>query len=124
MDVAVLGATGDVGRQVCTQLIAHGVLSPTSRLQLVGRPGGASASAVHGLRTDLVDAFDERAPLLDVALSPEDVVADVVVVAAGATAPAKVGISSDRNRLAADNLATFTGYAEALARYGSGLARW
>lgn len=120
MDVAVLGATGDVGRQVCTQLIAHGVLSPTSRLQLVGRPGGASASAVHGLRTDLVDAFDERAPLLDVALSPEDVVADVVVVAAGATAPAKVGISSDRNRLAADNLATFTGYAEALARYGSG----
>ncbi|WP_125775720.1 lactate/malate family dehydrogenase [Antribacter gilvus] len=120
MDVAVLGATGDVGRQVCTQLIANGVLSPTSRLQLVGRRDGASGSAVHGLRTDLVDAFDERAPLLDVALSPEDVVADVVVVAAGATAPARVGASMDRARLAADNLAGFTAYAEALARHGSG----
>lgn len=120
MDVAVLGATGDVGRQVCTQLIAQGVLPPTSRLQLVGRPGGASASAVHGLRTDLVDAFDEHAPLLDVALSPADVVADVVVVAAGATAPARVGADGDRAALAAANLAVFETYADALARHGSG----
>jgi len=28
MDVAVLGATGDIGRQVCTQLIERRVLSP------------------------------------------------------------------------------------------------
>jgi malate dehydrogenase len=120
MDVAVLGATGDVGRQVCTQLIAGGLLTPTSRLQLVGRPGGSSASAAYGLRADLVDAFDERAPLIDVALSPDDVVADVVVATAGRTAPARPGADSDRAALAADNLEVFRSYARALATHGSG----
>ena len=67
MDVAVLGATGDVGRQVCTQLVERRILPTTSRLQLVGRPDGASGRAVHGLRADLVDAYDEHAPLIDVA---------------------------------------------------------
>ncbi|TWG76910.1 malate dehydrogenase, partial [Cellulosimicrobium cellulans J34] len=36
MDVAVVGATGDVGRQVCTQIVERRV--------------GASGRAVHGLR--------------------------------------------------------------------------
>jgi len=116
----VVGATGDVGRQVCTQLVERRVLPPTSRLQLVGRAGGASGRAVHGLRADLVDAYDEHAPLLDVALDPADVVADVVVVAAGATAPASAGAPMTRAELAEQNLAAFTAYADALARYGSG----
>ena len=63
----MVGATGDVGRQVCTQIVERRVLPPTARLQLVGRAGGASGRAVHGLRADLVDAYDEHAPLLDVA---------------------------------------------------------
>ena len=120
MDVAVLGATGDVGRQVCTQLIERRVLPTSSRLQLVGRPGGASARATYGLRADLVDAYDEHAPLIDVALSPQDVVADVVVMAAGRTTPATAGGSTDRARLAADNHAIFESYARALAENGSG----
>lgn len=40
MDVAVIGATGDVGPAVCADLIARRVLRSTSRLQLVGRIGG------------------------------------------------------------------------------------
>ena len=120
MDVAVLGATGDVGRQVCTQLIERRVLPTSSRLQLVGRPDGGSARATHGLRADLVDAYDEHAPLIDVALSPDDVVADVVVVAAGRTSPPRPGVTTDRAALAADNHAVFAAYAEALARNGSG----
>jgi malate dehydrogenase len=121
MDVAVLGATGDVGRQICTQLVERQVLPPTSRLQLVGRPGGASGRAVHGLRTDLVDAYDEHAPLLDVALDPDDVVADVVVVAAGRTPPpTSDGAPASRAELAADNAAVFRAYADALAAHGSG----
>lgn len=116
----MLGATGDVGRQVCTQLIERRVLPTTSRLQLVGRPDGASARAAHGLRADLIDAFDEHAPLIDVALDPRDVVADVVVVTAGRTAPAVTGASADRSRLAAENHAVFQAYAEALAEHGSG----
>lgn len=120
MDVVVVGATGDVGRQICTQLIAHGVLSPTSRLQLVGRPDGSSAGAIYGLRTDLVDAFDERAPLIDVALSPAEVVADVVVMAAGRTAVAKVGSDTDRGKLAVANRQIFEEHAAALRERGSG----
>lgn len=120
MDVAVLGATGDIGRQVCTQLVERRVLPTSSRLQLVGRPDGSSARAAYGLRADLIDAYDEHAPLIDVALSPEDVVADVVVVAAGRTTPARAGAPTDRAVLAADNYAVFEAYAEALARNGSG----
>jgi len=120
MDVAVVGATGDVGRQVCTQLVERRVLPPTSRLQLVGRPDGRSARAAHGLAADLVDAYDEHAPLLDVALDPADVVADVVVVAAGRTAGTEPGASVDRAELARDNARVFATYAEALARHGSG----
>ncbi|MCB7135717.1 lactate/malate family dehydrogenase [Cellulosimicrobium marinum] len=120
MDVAVIGATGDVGRQVCTQLVERQVLPPTSRLQLVGRAGGASARAVHGLRADLVDAYDEHAPLLDVAHSPADVAADVIVVAAGLTAPARTGADPDRRALAATNHAVLAEHADAIARHGSG----
>ena len=116
----MLGATGDVGRQVCTQLIERRVLPTTSRLQLVGRPHGASARAAHGLRADLIDAFDEHAPLIDVALDPRDVVADVVVLTAGRTAPAVTGASADRSRLAAENHTVFQTYAQALAEHGSG----
>lgn len=121
MDVAVLGATGDVGRQVCTQLVERQVLPTTSRLQLVGRPGGSSGRAVHGLRADLVDAYDEHAPVLDVALDPADVVADVVVVAAGRTVPPRSdGVPPSRAALAAENAAIFRAYADALADHGSG----
>ncbi|QJW35122.1 lactate/malate family dehydrogenase [Cellulosimicrobium protaetiae] len=120
MDVAVVGATGDVGRQVCTQIVERRVLPPTARLQLVGRAGGASGRAVHGLRADLVDAYDEHAPLLDVAHSPEDVTADVIVVAAGLTPPARTGADPDRRVLAATNGAVLAEYADAIARHGSG----
>lgn len=119
MDVAVLGATGDVGRQVCTQLVERMLLPTTSRLQLVGRPDGPSAKATHGLRADLIDAYDEHAPIIDVALDPADVVADLVVVAAGRTHPPEGG-SGDRAALAADNAAVFRSYADALAEHGSG----
>ena len=75
---------------------------------------------MHGLRADLIDAYDEHAPLLDVALDPSEVVADVVVVAAGVTAPVVGGCPDDRAALAEKNLAAFQAYADALARYGSG----
>lgn len=120
MDVAVLGATGDVGRAICAMLIERRVLPSTSRLQLVGRADGDSGRAAHGLRTDLIDAHDEHAPLVDVALAPEDVVADVVVVAAGRTVPTRPGEMITRERLAAENLAVFEAYGKALARHGSG----
>ncbi|WP_062314581.1 malate dehydrogenase [Demequina rhizosphaerae] len=120
MDVAIVGATGDVGRAICGQLIERGELGPTSRLQLVGRPGGSSGDAVHGLRVDLIDAHDEHAPHIDVATRPADVVADVIVMTAGRTLPTGTGQPIDRDKLAADNRRVFEQYADAIAAYGSG----
>jgi malate dehydrogenase len=120
VDVAVLGATGDIGRAICAELIQRRVLTSSSRLQLVGHAGGASARAAYGMRADLIDAHDEHAPMIDVALTPEDVVADVVVFAAGRTIPTQPGAAADRDGLALANRAVFEQYADALAEHGSG----
>ena len=116
----MIGATGDIGRQICAQLIERRVVPTTSRLQLVGRRGGSSQTAAHGLRADLRDAYSEHAPLIDVAVAPEDVVADVIIMAAGATPPASPGAVVDRRELAAVNARVFTAYAERLAEHGAG----
>ncbi len=121
MDVAILGASGDCGRAIAGQLVAERLLATTERLQLVGRRGGASASILHGLVSDLTDAYAEHVPYLDVALEPEEIVADLWIVAAGATVPpslTKGGIT--RAALAAVNAPVMRSYAEALARDGQG----
>jgi malate dehydrogenase len=118
VDIAVLGASGGVGRQVATQLILGEVIPSSSRLQLVGRVGGASGRAVLGLREDLADAFSEGMPTVDVVLDPRDIVADVVIVAAGVTIPADGTVR--RDGLAETNFEIFRYYADVLARHGTG----
>ncbi len=122
MDVAILGASGDCGRAIAGQLIAARLLLTTERLQLVGRRGGASASVLHGLVSDLTDAYAEHVPYLDVALNPEEIVADLWVVSAGGTIPPNISQArtASRSDLAAVNARVFRSYAEALARYGQG----
>ncbi|MGV8909239.1 MAG: malate dehydrogenase [Propionicimonas sp.] len=120
MDVAVIGATGDVGRQICVQLIERRIVPVSSRLQIVARAGGPSAQAAHGQRADLIDAYAEHAPLIDVALDPSEVVADVIVMTAGQTIPASPGVAVNRKALAAANIELFESYATTLARNGSG----
>ena len=121
MDVAILGASGDCGRAIAGQLVAERLLATTERLQLVGRRGGASASILHGLVSDLTDAYAEHVPYLDVALDPEEIVADLWIVAAGATVPPNAGKGGPtRADLAAGNAPVMRAYAEALARYGQG----
>jgi malate dehydrogenase len=119
MDVAILGASGDCGREIAAQLIAARLLSPTERLQLVGRSEGSSAKVLHGLVSDLTDAYAEHVPELDVALSPDEVVADIWVVAAGQTLPTG-GVMTGRGDLATGNATVFRQYADALARNGQG----
>lgn len=121
MDVAVLGASGDCGREIAAQLIASRLLAPTECLQLVGRTEGASARLLHGFVSDLSDAHAEYIPELAVALSPDEVVADVWIVAAGGTMPARAGGAVlDRQSLARGNAKVFESYARALARNGNG----
>ena len=121
MDVAILGASGDCGRAIAGQLVASRLLSTTERLQLVGRREGASASMLHGLMADLTDAYAEHVPHIDVALTPEEIVADLWVVSAGTTVPPHLGKATfSRSDLAAANAPVFRAYAEALARHGQG----
>ncbi|NER82083.1 MAG: malate dehydrogenase [Leptolyngbya sp. SIO1D8] len=117
MDVSIIGASGACGREIVSQLVTLGVLMPTERLQLVGRTGGRSAQILYGLCSDLNDAYAEKAPVLDVALTPADIVADVIVMTAGATVAGNI---TSRAELASINLPIFEQYAQAIARHGYG----
>lgn len=117
MDVSVIGASGDCGREIVSQLVSIGALNPTERLQLVGRAGGRSAQVLYGLCSDLQDAYAERSPALDVALYPDEVVGDVIVMAAGATVGGNV---TSRSQLASLNRPIFETYAQAIADHGYG----
>jgi malate dehydrogenase len=120
MDVAILGASGDCGREIAGQLVASRALATTERLQLVGRKDGASARILHGLMSDLTDAHAEHVPNMDVALTPEEVTADLWVVSAGRTTPPQIGAKTGRDSLAEANAPIFRSYADALAKYGQG----
>lgn len=120
MDIAIIGANGDVGRQLAVQIVAHQLLSPRSRLQLVGRRDGASHRALHGLRADLYDAFAEITPEIDVALTPEEVAADLILFCAGRTAPTAPNQVVNRQELARANRAVFESYARVIAERGNG----
>ena len=117
MDVSIIGASGDCGREIVTQLLVSRSISPSERLQLVGRVEGQSAQVLAGLCSDLNDAYAEMTPELDVALRPEEIVGDVIVMAAGATVGGK---TTSRAELARTNLALFETYAKAIAQYGHG----
>jgi len=120
MDIAIIGANGDVGRHLAVQIIGRQLLSPRSRLQLVGRRDGASQSALHGLRADLYDAFAEITPEIDVALAPEEVAADLILFCAGRTAPTDSTRIVNRQTLARENRVVFEQYARTLAERGNG----
>ena len=114
--IAIVGAAGACGRQLCVQLLHNRVIDADARLQLVAHAGGASASAVHGLRSDLVDAFADFAPRIELVDEVEAIDTDVVVMLAGMTVPTDPTKSLDRRVLAAHNHALFAEYADGLAR--------
>ncbi|MGL5083977.1 MAG: malate dehydrogenase [Microcoleaceae cyanobacterium] len=117
MDVSIIGASGDCGREIVTQLLNQRVLSPSERLQLVGRAEGKSGQILYGFCADLSDAYAEIAPELDVALELEEIVGDVIVMTAGVTTGSQ---ATSRRELAAANLPLFQAYAQAIANYGHG----
>lgn len=120
MDIAIVGANGDVGRALAVQIISRRLLTPQQRLQLVGRAGGDSAKALHGIRSDLYDAYAEITPEIDIAISPDEVAADLILFTAGLTVPVKSTQIGNRRSLAMANLDVFSAYAEAIARNGHG----
>ena len=121
MDIAVIGACGDVGRQIVQHIVVERLLQCEQRLVLVANADGASARSVHGLAADLDDAYAEIRPQIEVVLDPSDLRADLIVMAAGATIPVDPGATDgSRYALAERNAPIFERYAESLARNGSG----
>lgn len=118
MDISIIGAGGSVGRQIALGLVRAGLVPTNARLQLVGHQGGLSAQSLHGIATDLADAFAEDLPEIDLAFRPSDVVGDIIILAAGDS----VGRGDKRSRadLALNNRSVVESYARAIARTGHG----
>ncbi|MBE0636304.1 lactate dehydrogenase, partial [Candidatus Bipolaricaulota bacterium] len=121
MDIAVIGASGDVGRQIAQQVVAERLLDRSETLTLVGNPEGSSARSTYGLAADLTDAYAEIVPIIDVVLDPSRIRSDLIVAAAGATPKPSLGTPPlDRDGLAAANAKIFQRYAQAIAQNGHG----
>ncbi|PKY11361.1 malate dehydrogenase [Acidithiobacillus marinus] len=123
MDISIIGANGSTGKHIANRILLERILLPTDRLQLVGRNKGSSGQALYGFRQDLKDAFAERCPIIDIAFHPEEVVADIIIMAAGSTIQAHNAPDSpppSRDELALYNQQIAIPYAEALAKYSHG----
>lgn len=117
MNVSIVGAAGEVGRSLATHLLRSKLMATSDELQLVGHGIEGTERKVLAERVDLLDAFDEMAPRIEVAATPEEVTGDVVVMAAGATVSKR---TRTRRELAAKNRPVFEAFAVALARNGAG----
>jgi malate dehydrogenase len=120
MDISIIGAWGAIGRQTAISLVQSRVLDTGSRIQLVGRRGSQSEQALVGFASDLQDAYAEIIPELDVALDAEDVLGDIIILAAGATVPTDPHRKLPRQLLAEQNLPIFEQYADVIRRRGHG----
>jgi malate dehydrogenase len=121
MNIAIIGACGDVGRQISQQIVSERLLGRDERLVLVGNAGGASARSAYGLAADLTDAYAEIRPRIEVVLDPAEIKADLIVAAAGVTPKSVLGsILLSRDGLAEGNAKVFRRYAQAIAANGHG----
>ena len=120
MDVAIVGAGGAIGRQVAIALVSGRILPSSARLQLVGRPGSVSQQLLPGLARDLLDAYAETAPQIQVITEIDDLVADIVIMCAGATVPPRPDANPDRTSLAAANWPIAQSVARHIADHGHG----
>lgn len=116
MRVAVVGATGNCGRQVAAQLIERELLPNTDVLYLVGHAGGTHENSLWGMRADLRDAFAGRSPDIEISNTVASTQADVVVMIAGATVTRD---TKDRAALAERNRKIFAEVAKSVGEMGN-----
>ena len=118
MKIAIIGASGDVGRTVILSLIQRGLVGPADRLQLVGRSEGPSFRVLYGLKSDILDGLMESAPHMEVILHPSEIDSEIVVMAAGITFPKEVDKKLSRESLQAANVKICQFYASSIAKLG------
>jgi malate dehydrogenase len=81
VNISIVGAAGEVGRALALHLLRGGLLGPSDRLQLVGHGHDASERKLLAERSDLLDAFDEIAPTIEIGGEPEEVSGQIIVIA-------------------------------------------
>ncbi len=119
MNISIIGASGSIGSEVARQIVSTRLLENNERLQLVGRVEGASSKTLYGLSTDLMDAYAEICPTIEVVLNAEDISGDLIIIAAGMSAPVnKPTQSISRDALAKKNIPIFEYYASSIAQHG------
>ncbi len=118
MNISVVGASGDIGREIVAKLVETRAMDHEATLQLVGRADGPSAQFLHGFKSDILDAHAEISPRLEIVLEPRGIRGDVIIFCAGLTLPTDPCEVKDRDSLAQANAPMFHEYAEAIAQNG------
>jgi len=118
MKMAIIGAGGDVGRMLVISLIQKGLIGPSDRLQLVGRPEGPSFRVLYGFKSDILDGLMESAPHMEVILSPSEIDAGIVVMAAGVSPFEEMSKKPSRESIQSANVKIWTKYASSIVKTG------
>ena len=121
MNIGIIGAGGSIGRQIAQMVVAERLLSCDERLILCGNPEGASSRSLYGFAVDLMDAYAEICPAIDVVFEVEKLKADLIIMAGGITLSRQEKTDKiNRDDLAVHNIKVFEKYAAGLATHGHG----
>ncbi len=120
MNITIIGAGGDVGREITQTIIVERLLQQDQTLLLVGNPGGQSQKNLYGFAVDLMDAYAENCPKIELSFDSDEIRGDIIVMAAGTTLSQKTDEAINRDVLAEKNLPIFEKYAQALKKHGHG----
>ena len=121
MNIAIIGAGGSIGRQIAHMIVSERLLTCNERLILCGNPRGNSSKSLFGFSVDLMDAYAEICPQLDVIFDPKNIKGDLIIMAGGATLSVDQNTNQlNRDHLASQNIPVFKQYAHALAEQGHG----
>ncbi len=121
MKLAVIGASGAIGRSITHMIVAERLLDSRHTLVLVGNEEGRSARSLYGQAEDIRDAYAEICPDIQVVLNAAEIEAEYIIMAGSAPPPGRHPDQVfDRDHLAALNYALFDQYAAAIARNGHG----
>ncbi len=114
MNISVVGASGNIGREIAISIIRERILEKSETIQLVGRDDERSVKALLGLRIDVADSYSEIMPNIELVKTPEEVNGDIVIMVGGASLSSNK--STNRDDLAILNGKIFHSYAKQIAK--------
>ena len=80
MNISVIGASGNIGREIAISIIREKILEKTGNIQFVCRKDPVSERSLMGLSIDIADSYADNMPSIQVVNSPTDVNGDIVIM--------------------------------------------